>query len=149
MSAQSGGVYDEIRTFLLSYCAAFNRFDSHAVTTHYALPAQIATKEGQVTFRTLPEAESNSSALVAMYKNWGFSEARLDDAHIELLGEVFASANVQWEVSRRGKLEPWRFRTHYTLSRTSGHWKIIQAVAFQDMRMHPLRGSFAAPSTPP
>lgn len=142
-------VQDDIKQFLLSYCAAFNAFDPRAVTQHYALPAQIATKQGQLVFRTAAEAEANSNALVAMYKNWGYSEARLIDVDIVLLGELFASANVQWEVQRRGNFDPWRFRTHYTLSRASGAWKIVQAVAFQDLRMHPLMASTSGSNSPP
>jgi len=139
---------ESIHEFLLSYCAAFNRFDPAAVSAHYALPAQLATKDGQISLRTPAEAIANSTALVAMYKNWGYSEAQLESAQIDELGERFATALVQWEVRRHGKLEPWRFRTYYIVSRVSGSWKIIHAVAFEDLRMHPLRGAFVSPAAP-
>jgi ketosteroid isomerase-like protein len=137
---------DAIRECLLSYCAAFNRFDPVSVSAHYALPFLIATKDGQVAVRTPAESAANATALVEMYRNWGYSEARLLHADIQPLGERFASASAQWQVTRRGKLDPWQFKTHYTLSRVSGEWRIIQAVAFEDMRMHPPRSAPPAAS---
>ncbi len=126
---------NDIRAFFEAYRNAFNRLDGEAVARLYAIPSGIVSDRGYTHWIAHEEIRDNMVALCGLYAENGFVAAKFSAGAFIRQGDMFAVADIAWNIERTAGNEPWRFDTTYNLMRTAEGWRIVLCTAYSEQRL--------------
>ncbi|MEO8632145.1 MAG: nuclear transport factor 2 family protein [Chloroflexota bacterium] len=123
---------EQVRAFLTSYAAAFQRSDKDGVADCYSYPAHVLTYNGGV--RLLPVASREAWTVVIerilqMYGAMGVRTAAMRELRVTDVSPQVAQAHVVWSLQSDGDRPLYDFAATYTLALIDGALKIVQVVS--------------------
>lgn len=117
-----------VAEFFDSYRRAFERFDSEAVTGHFAFPLQLASDADAVIVRSVATREDwmpQLDRLLGTYRTLGVRSAQLVDHSATRLSEHLVLATARWALADAERRLLYQFSAAYTLAAIDGVFRIV------------------------
>ncbi len=131
---------EEIEDFFERYAAAFEAGDVAAITALWGYPCQVTNDlVDSVSTLAVPSAEAFRAPLqqtLELYRRVGMKRIALLDLQVEVLSSLLRRATVRWELRGLADLPLYDFTTSYVLARADGPWRLVSAVAHDELRAY-------------
>ena len=123
-----------ITAFLDGYRAAFESFDTAAISDHFAYPFQVTSDAGEISVVTVPSRDAwlpQLERLVGTYRAIGVHTADVLELHVEELTPKLGQASVHWGLVTAARAPIYDFTASYTIANT-GDGMRITAIAHNE-----------------
>jgi hypothetical protein len=135
-----GRTEDEVTEFFHRYAEAWNAADAEVLSTFFAVPYLIATKNSTTFYETVSESVANIETLILSYTAQGVVSRWPIDIDVNPLPDEAAAVQLKWRLSGLADQVIAEVPTAYTLTSEEGVWQIV-AVDLKNFRSREPIGS--------
>ncbi|MBL8957720.1 MAG: hypothetical protein JNK82_43495 [Myxococcaceae bacterium] len=130
----------ELEDFFDAYARAFEAQDVPAITARWAYPCHVTSDlVDALSVVAVPSAEAFEGPVrqvLELYRRVGVKRVRLLSLDVDVLSGQLRRATVQWGLVGLADLPLYDFTTSYVLGRFEGQWRLVSAVAHDELRAY-------------
>ncbi len=131
----------ELEAWCQSYVIAFEAFDLHTISNHWAFPAMIVSGARQLVMKDKASFDHNTGALIAFYERHNAKRVTRTIVDAQALIGGTALMRVQDEISTPDGTLITTWRSAYILRKTADGWRAIFADATGEAEAWAARGT--------
>ena len=131
---------EELQDFFVAYAHAFEVADVPAITARWAYPCHVTSDlVDTLSVVAVPSAQAFEGPVrqvLELYRRAGMKRIRLLELDVEALSGQLRRATVRWGLTGLADLPLYDFTTSYVLGRFEGQWRLVSAVAHDELRAY-------------
>lgn len=131
---------EELEDFFRGYAAEFEAGDVAAITARWLYPCHVTTDAVDgISAVAVPSPEAFHGPIhqvLELYRRVGMKRIRLLALDVDTLSAQLRRATVRWGLAGLADLPLYDFTTSYVLARRDGRWKLVSAVAHDELQAY-------------